>query len=148
MGNQSPGSGYIPISLCDAIAVSFFLFHLFLSTSVIHHHYPLANMLIVQKSFSLAVPGLSLFVACSPFELFRKCLQFLLVYGLELFVYFSVTSCSRLVWWHSLQVVFSCLISRYFYIFLLSFDLFGMGGNCQNIQPFSSFTSLSPPNFF
>ena len=79
------------------------------------YHYTPVDQSNGAQVFTLAIPGLSLFVV--PFELVRKYLSFLLVFCPELVFYFSVTSGSRLVWWHWLWAVFSLLTKQVFTYF-------------------------------
>ena len=94
----------VSLSLCDVIT-AYFLFHLFVSSSMIHH------TRLIGTSLYVGCPWIIIVVL---FELLRKYLSFLHVCCLELFVYFSVTSSSCLVWWHWLQAVFLYLTKQVF----------------------------------
>ena len=91
-------------------------FYLCLSSSMIDHNWPIGQSNGAQV-FTLAVPGLSLFVVCSSIWMVKKYLSFMLVSCLELFFYFSVTSGSGLIWRLWLWAVFSYLTKQVFAYF-------------------------------
>ena len=53
------GSGYIHVglSLCDVIAASFFLLHLFTFLSMMHHIWPIGTIINRAQNFMLAAPS-------------------------------------------------------------------------------------------
>ena len=138
-------------------------FYLCLSSSMIDHNWPIGQSNGAQV-FTLAVPGLSLFVVCSSIWMVKKYLSFMLVSCLELFFYFSVTSGSGLIWRLWLWAVFSYLTKQVFAYFsgvwiclawVAIAGIFSHSAHCFSIPPArpvspqhvlssSSFPSLFP----
>ena len=131
---------WIQSYICVWCNSNFFLsFAYFSFLFMTHHNWPIGTILSNSAQvFMLAVPGLSLFVICSFIWIVQKILVIVACMWSGI-IYFSVTSWSGSIWWHWLCAVFSYMAKQVFPY--LSFDLFGMGGICQNIYS----AHLSPP---